>query len=72
MLAESVEVRVLGKLSTKSQVLRLEHEICSSSVEQSRSATATGNGKREGVVDNFEDKLGRSRDIAVCTRARED
>jgi hypothetical protein len=40
VLAESVEVRILRKLSTKSQVLRLEDEIRSSSVEQSGCMTA--------------------------------
>jgi hypothetical protein len=33
VLAESVEVRILGKLSTKSQILGLEDELCSGSVE---------------------------------------
>jgi hypothetical protein len=42
VLAESVEVRVLGKLSAKSQVLRLEDKVCSSGVEQSRSTAAAG------------------------------
>jgi hypothetical protein len=72
VLAESVDVRVLGKVSTKSQVLRLEHKLCSGGVEQSGSTTAARNGKREWVVDNFEDKLSRCRNISICTRARED
>jgi hypothetical protein len=71
VLAKSVKVRVLGKLSTKSQVLRLEDEVCSGGVEQSGSTAATRNCKRERVVDNLESKLRQYRDIFICTRARE-
>jgi hypothetical protein len=72
VLAKSVKMRILRKLSTKSQVLRLEDEIRSSSIEQSgRITTATRDRKREWVVNNLVSKLRQYRDISFCARARE-
>jgi hypothetical protein len=72
VLAESVKVRIVRKLSTKSQVLRLKDEIRSSGVEQSRCITATARDcERERVVNDLVSKLRQYRDISFRAGARE-
>ena len=53
-------------MSTKPQILRLEDEFRSGSVEQSLSTTTARHYERERIIDNLENKLaGCGRDISI-------
>lgn len=47
MLAQAVQVGVLWKRGAQSEILRLEDDACSGSIEENLTRRCTGDGKRE-------------------------